>query len=259
MSNDDVLVQQEKGLLSITINRPDKHNPLSGALLRSLRTSLLGVAERPELKCVLVRGAGARYFAAGGDLRSLATVRSAEQTNAMVEECRSALDSVRDCPVPVIAVLNGDAIGGGAELAVACDMRLMRQGARIGFIQGRLNISSAWGGGPDLFALVGSARAVRMTTRGELVNASLALDWGLVDLTFADDEIDAAVRDFIAPILDQSPNVLRAWKAQAIAARRLMTYSQRREVEQQHLLRTWMHEDHWAAAERILSPVKEKQ
>ena len=93
----------------------------------------------------------------------------------MMEEAGGALDAIRHCPVPVIAYLNGDAIGGGAELAVACDLRLQAGHARIGFIQSRLAITSAWGGGPDLFQLLGSARAMRMMCRGELVDAQQAL------------------------------------------------------------------------------------
>ena len=79
--------------------------------------------------------------------------------------------SLRACPLPVLAYLNGDAIGGGAELALACDMRLQSASARIGFIQARLAITSAWGGGPDLCRIVGAARAMRMMSRCELVDA----------------------------------------------------------------------------------------
>src|SRR3546814_13571644 len=77
----------------------------------------------------------------------------------MSVESRDALDAIRDCDVPVIAYLNGDAIGGGAELALACDMRVMAATARIGYIQAKLAIPPAWGGGTDLCVLIGSSRA----------------------------------------------------------------------------------------------------
>ncbi len=259
MGSDDLLVSEEPGLLRLTVNRPEKFNPLSRAVLGALRAQLTAAAARPGLKCVVIRGTGERYFAAGGDLRDLADVRSEEQTAAMVEECRGALDAVRGCPVPVVALLNGDAIGGGAELALACDFRLMREAARIGFIHGRLNITAAWGGGTDLYGLVGRARALRMTTRSELIPAALALEWGLADAVLADHEMESGLREFIAPILGQSATVLRGCKAQAIAAREGLDYARCRAIEQASLVRTWTHADHWAAVDRVLSPDRSKR
>jgi enoyl-CoA hydratase/carnithine racemase len=259
MADSDLLAEEAPGLLTLTVNRPEKFNPLSREVLGGLRERLAAAATRADLRCVVIRGAGNRYFAAGGDLRDLAAVRTEAQTEAMVEACRGALDAVRDCPVPVVAVLNGDAIGGGAELAVACDFRLMREGAHIGFIHGRLNITAAWGGGADLHALVGRARALRMTTRAELVPAGRALEWGLADAVAAEADLERTLQEFVAPILKQAPAVLRANKAQAIAARRHLSYDERRAIELDGLVETWVHPDHWAAVDRVLSPDKEKR
>ena len=257
MSADPLIVETRGPLLALTVNRPEKFNPLSREVLFGIRDALRAVAQRPEIRVVVIRGAGNRYFAAGGDLRDLAAVRSDAATNAMVEECRDALDAVRFCPVPVVAVLNGDAIGGGAELAVACDFRLMRDGAHIGFIHGKLAITAAWGGAADLYTLVGRARALRMTTRAEPIPAALALDWGLADVVRPEAELDSALDEFIAPMLRQSAAVLHAFKHQAIAARRGLSYDERRAEEQAQLVATWTHDDHWAAVDKILSPRKE--
>ena len=259
MSDSDLIVGEDAGVLTLTVNRPEKFNPLSRTVLEGIRESVRTRTSREEIKCVVIRGAGNRYFAAGGDLRDLADVRTESQTRAMVQACRGALDAVRECPVPVIAVLNGDAIGGGAELAVACDFRLMRDGANIGFIHGRLNITAAWGGATDLHTLVGRARALRMTTRAETVPAQLALQWGLADAVFPEDAMESALAEFVAPILARSPQVLRACKAQAIAARRGLAWDERRAIELEGLVSTWVHPDHWAAVDRILSPNKEKR
>ncbi|MFO1196045.1 MAG: enoyl-CoA hydratase/isomerase family protein [Burkholderiaceae bacterium] len=259
MSDEDLLVADAGDVLTLTVNRPEKFNPLSRGVLGGIRRTLLDAASREALKAVVIRGAGNRYFAAGGDLRDLADVRTDAQTLAMVEECRGVLDAVRECPVPVVAVLNGDAIGGGAELAVACDFRIMRDGANIGYVHGRLQITSAWGGGTDLFTLVGRARALRMATSAELVPARTALDWGLADAVFTEDELDAGVQAFLAPMLARTPRVLRACKANAIAARRGLPYDERRGIEADGLVRTWTHDDHWAAVDRVLAPKKEKR
>jgi enoyl-CoA hydratase/carnithine racemase len=249
----DILLRRDGRVLRVTINRPGKHNPLSRAVLADLRDVFDSARDDPDLACVVLTGAGDKYFAAGGDLRDLAQVRTEQGVRAMVEESRAALDAVRTFPLPVVAVLNGDALGGGAELALACDLRVMREGACIGYVQGRLAITTGWGGGTDLATVIGPARALRMTARCETVSATTALDWGLADAVVPADKLDAAVQDFIAPILKQSANVLRGFKAQALAARRGLPFDECRAIEQHEFVKTWMHEDHWSAVERFLS------
>jgi enoyl-CoA hydratase/carnithine racemase len=238
----------------LTINRPDRHNPLSRGVLAEIAAAMAQAAVDPELLCVLLRGAGEDYFAAGGDLHDFLSVRSAAETEAMVIEARGVLDSVRECPVPVIALVNGDAMGGGAELAVACDLRIMAAHARIGYMHGRLHVSTGWGGGTDLFDLVGRSRALRMLARAEMVTAADALAWGLADAVTATGEIlDTFATSFIQPMLKQSPRLLRSFKAQALAARRGLHREARRELEMQGFIPAWTHDDHWTAVERILS------
>lgn len=249
----DVLLSRDGRVLRVTINRPDKHNPLSRAILADLRDVFDAARDEPDLACVVLTGAGDKYFAAGGDLRDLAEVRTEQGVCAMVEEARAALDAVRTFPLPVVAVLNGDALGGGAELALACDLRVMRDGASIGYVQGRLAITTGWGGGTDLATVIGPVRALRMTARCESVSASTALAWGLADAVAPAAALDAAVRDFLAPILRQTGNVLRGFKAQALAARRGLPFEERRATEQREFVKTWMHEDHWSAVDRFLS------
>jgi enoyl-CoA hydratase/carnithine racemase len=244
----------EDGVLSLVLNRPDKHNPLSRAMLAALKAAMEQAAGDPALRCVLLRGAGNAYFAAGGDLRDLSSVRSETETAEMVVESRGALDAVRECPVPVIAVVNGDALGGGAELAVACDLRIMAAHARIGYMHGRLDLSTGWGGGTDLFDLVGRARALRMLARAEMVHAIDALAWGLADAVAPSEaDLDAFAAGFVEPLRRQSPRLLRAYKAQALAKRRGHDREARREAEMRDFVSSWIHEDHWAAVERILS------
>ncbi len=256
MADEDVRVEHAGRVLRVTLNRPDKHNPLSRPVLARLREVFTAASSEPDLACAVVRGAGDKYFAAGGDLRDLANVRTEADARTMATEARAALDAIREFPVPVVALVNGDALGGGAELAVACDLRVMREGAHIGYIQGRLAITSAWGGSPDLAALVGPARALRMTTRSELIAAATALEWGLADAVAPVDAVEAALKDFIAPMLKQSSAVLRGFKAFARAARRGASYEERRALEQDHFVATWTHDDHWAAAERLLARSK---
>jgi enoyl-CoA hydratase/carnithine racemase len=241
----------------ITINRPHKHNALARTVLAKLAAEVARVGSNPSARCIVLRGAGDKYFAAGGDIVDLAAVRTEAATRAMSDEAASALDSIRNCPIPVIAYVNGDALGGGAELAVACDMRMLGSHARIGFVHGRLGITSAWGGGADLCQLVGPARAMRMMSRCEMVGAETALAWGLVDAIVTGHPEGADVQAFLKPLLDRSPLVLRGIKAQTLAWRKELPVESRRAIERDNLVATWLSDEHWAAVDRFLA--KEKQ
>lgn len=248
--------RSESGACWVTIDRAHKHNALARSVLAALADAVGTAGAAPDTRVVILSGAGERFFAAGGDLLDLAGVRDEAATREMTDQARSALDAIRNCPVPVLAYLNGDAIGGGAELALACDMRLQAARARIGFIQARLAITSAWGGGPDLCRLIGGARAMRMMSRCELIDAPQALAWGLADAVIGDGRSGRDMQDFLAPMLACPPQVLRGIKAQTAAWRQGAAYDACRMIEQRQLIETWLHDDHWRASEKLLSKGK---
>jgi enoyl-CoA hydratase/carnithine racemase len=252
-SQEVTIDERADGVIWITIDRAHKHNALAPRVLASIARAVGEVGSRPGTRLLVLRGAGDRYFAAGGDLLELSRMRDERSTRDMADGSRAALDAVRQCPVPVLAYLNGDAIGGGAELAVACDMRLQASHARIGFIQARMAISSAWGGGPDLCQLIGGSRAMRLMARSEMVDATTALDWGLADAVIGDGQDGQDIEAFLAPMKACPHQVLRAIKAQTGAWRSGCSYEKRRQVERQQLLATWLHDDHWRAADRFLA------
>lgn len=248
-----VVAEFADGVLDAVISRPDKRNALSRALLAELKSVFADFAPVADLRVAVLRGAGDRSFAAGGDLRDLSEVRTPEQARRMAEDIYDALDAIRLFPVPVVAALNGDALGGGAELAVACDFRVAASHAHIGFIQGRLNIATAWGGGADLMRLVGTTKALRLLAASERVEAMAARELGLVDAVGAPGEpLQAVIDRFIAPFLQQAPQVLRAFKALASGFRKGLPGTALREIEVRHLVETWVHSDHWRAADAIL-------
>jgi enoyl-CoA hydratase len=251
--NDITVEEREAGALWLTINRENKRNALSSGVLRSLRGIVGELGERADVRCIVVTGAGDRYFAAGGDLSELAGARDEPAILEMAHDARAALDALRQCPIPVIAWLNGDAIGGGGELALACDMRMQSENARIGFIQAKLAITSAWGGGPDLCQLVGASRAMRMMARCELIDGQQALAWGLADAVIGETTSERDIAAFLDPLLACPRQVLRGVKAQTSAWRRGLPYDDRRAIEREHFISTWLHGDHWAFAEKLLS------
>jgi len=254
-----LLVSLDGPTLRVTINRPDKRNALSRAALEELAAVFSQQAGNEALKLAILTGAGEHNFAAGGDLKNLAEVRTEADTREMVAGARAALDAIGAFPVPVVAALNGDALGGGAELAMSCDFIVARHGARIGFIQGRLNISTAWGGGIRLLERVGVARGLRMLCRSELVDGDTALAIGLVDAVAAEGEpLVEAVDAFCAPVLGQTRQVLAAFKALARAKGDGQPRTALDDIEARRFVATWVHDDHWRAADKVLSERRSK-
>ncbi|MEW6642885.1 MAG: enoyl-CoA hydratase/isomerase family protein [Pseudomonadota bacterium] len=258
MSNADVLVELDDDVLRVIINRPEKRNPLSRPVLAAIAEAFRAHRDRDDIRLALVTAAGTKSFAAGGDLREVEAIRGVEASGQFSDESYAALDEIRRFPLPVIAALNGDALGGGAELAVACDIRLMAAHARIGFIQGRINISTSWGGGVDLMRLVGHARALSLLSRSDVIDGAEAVAIGLADaVAGAEQDFAAFVDAFIAPMRRQAPRVLRGFKAVALAQRLGLPHAQCRAVEREHFVTSWVHDDHWTAAAKVLAPARE--
>lgn len=253
----DLLAVVDGAVLRVTINRPEKRNPLSRAVLAELGAVFERHASDPSLALAVLTGAGDKSFAAGGDLRDLEKVRTLDEARGLHDLGNGAFHAIRRFPVPVVAALNGLAVGGGAELAVACDVRFAAAHARIGFVQGTLNIPTAWGGGADLAAIVGPAKALKLLAEAQILDAPAALAAGLVDAVAPEGEaFAAAVERFIAPWLKQRPQVMRAFKWQAAASKLGLTRAACDERDRENFAAAWCHADHWAAAERILTKEK---
>jgi enoyl-CoA hydratase len=238
------------GVLTVTIDRPEKRNPLSLGVLAEITEIFRRNATEPDLRYAVVGATGGRAFASGGDLDELAAFKTEGEAAAFSRHGKSALDSIRYFPVPVIARIDGLALGGGAELALACDMRFASANSRIGFIHGRLRISPSWGGGIDLIRLIGPARALMMMTRAGIVDAFDAQAMGLFDVVAPENQGDTAFAAFVAPLDAQSPQVMRAYKSLSIVDRKFGRQEADTE-ETRHFATVWAHPDHWDAVAEL--------
>jgi enoyl-CoA hydratase len=251
-----VTAERLGAVLHVTIDRPEKRNALSRDTLAAMKAAFDGHAGDDTLMAAVLTGAGDRAFAAGGDLHELQGLTTADAIESFTLAARDALDSVRRFPVPVIGALNGDAFGGGAELAMACDLRLAAPHVRIAFLQGRLAISTAWGGGIDLMRLVGTARALDLLASSRMVPAAEAAGLGLVTAVApADAPFDGFVTGWLESWSHQRPQVMRAFKAQALAERLGLPRGEREAAELAGFVATWLHEDHWRAAEKAIASI----
>jgi enoyl-CoA hydratase/carnithine racemase len=159
----------------------------------------------------------------------------------------------------VVAALNGTALGGGAELAMACDLRLAAPAAELGFLQAELNVTTAWGGGIDLLAAVGPARALELLGTARRLSAHQALALGLVqELAPANEPFAEFVAAWVSRLTRRPARVLRAQKALA-AAFRARLHADLSATETTGFVAAWTHADHWAAAAAALDPARRKR
>ena len=252
MAYQHIAVEVHSDVLWLRIKRRKSRNALSRATLGELAAACSDDVNCDAIKAAVLIGDGDEAFAAGGDLKELSSLRSADSVVEFFDFASGSLDRIRTFPVPVVAALNGGALGGGAELALACDFRVAAGHAVIGYIHGRLNICCGFGGGADLMRLLGRSSALLHGLSSDTVTAQRALSLGLVDKVAAEGEsLEACVMQFLAPILRQRPQVIRAYKAMAVADRQGLSLEARRAIERNWFSRTWTHEDHWSAVEKF--------
>lgn len=208
MSNALVLSEVDGPLLLLTLNRPDKRNALSAALRRALLDALAADRDDPDTRVVILRGAGDKAFAAGADIEELAARSMTEQRRFISPP--HIYSAVSTHPKPVIAALNGHALGAGLELAMACDLRVCASAAKLGQPEINLGILPGGGGTQRLPRLVGLGRASRMVLTGEPIDAAAALAWGLVD-EVAEDPV-ARAKEIATAMASKSPVALRLAK-----------------------------------------------
>lgn len=242
-----VRVELDGGVAVVTIDRPEARNAIGFATADALDAALDEILAA-DAAVLVVRGGGERAFVSGGDLKELRAVRTHDEAAAMARRVRGLLDRVAAFPVPVVAALNGHALGGGAEVAVAADVRVAADDITIGFNQVALGIMPAWGGAERLAQLVGRGRALLAVATGQRFDAVSAERIGLVDRVLARHEFDVGWRDLARTIASTAPGTSRAVKTVIDAA----FPACRPELEARasdEFARLWAADAHWEAVE----------
>ena len=191
----------------VTINRPEVHNCLNFATLKALRNTIEEIAVNPEIRCVIVTGSGEKAFCAGADLKERKGM-SPIQVQQYVQMIRDTFTALERLPKPVIAAINGLALGGGTELALACDIRIIAQDAVMGLTETSLGIIPGAGGTQRLTRLVGKGKAKELIFTARKIGPEEALEIGLVNkIAPAGKSLDEA-RDMAALIGVNAPIAL---------------------------------------------------
>ena len=175
-----IIFEERDALALIRLNRPDKRNALTGAMLERLGELFAAIEKRRDLRAVILTGANEEAFSAGTDIGELAPL-DAEGAHRAARRGQEVCDLIEHCGVPVIAAVGGVAAGGGCELALACHLRVASRTARFQLPETKLGVIPAYGGTQRLARLTGSGRALEMMLTGQSVSAEEALRLGLVN------------------------------------------------------------------------------
>jgi enoyl-CoA hydratase len=229
-SYETLLFEKRDRVGIITINRPDKRNALNiktreegAALLDELRNDT-------SINVVVITGAGDKAFIAGADIAEFAGRTAMMQRDVMT--ARSLFTAIDTFPKPIIAMINGYCLGGGCELALACDIRIASETASFGQPEINLGIIPGGGGTQRLTRLVGEGRAMEMILTGEIIDAKSAYQIGLVNHVFPPDVLQAKTMEIANRIAEKSPIALSlAKEAVKLASRSLLDEGLRREVD----------------------------
>lgn len=198
--------------LVLTIDRPEVHNAIDGAVARALGDAVRIAAASPKVRGVVLTGAGTETFVSGGDLRELDEVVTTGGGPSHVLEMGESLASFESSDVPVVAAVNGAVLGGGSELLLLCDIVVMERHATLSFRHAKMGLSPAWGGVTRLIERVGAAAASRLLLTAERITAEQALSLGLVNTVVEPGEARAHALALVSGIADNPRTSVSAIK-----------------------------------------------
>jgi enoyl-CoA hydratase len=230
MNYETILVEKRDKVAVLTINRPDKLNSLSSKVHEEGVAALEELRKDDSVRVVVITGAGEKSFVAGADISEFAGQTPVTQRNLFHE--KTLFNSIDNFPKPVIAMINGFCLGGGNELALACDIRTCSENARFSQPEINLGIICGGGGTQRLTRLIGEGRAMEMILTGDMIDAPKALQYGLVNYVFTSEELEAKTLELAAKIAEKAPVALQMSKeAVKFASRSNLDEGLRREVD----------------------------
>lgn len=245
------MLYEEKEYGVLTLNRPEKRNAISIEMARQLSALLTEMKERP-IPFLVIKSAGEGVFCAGGDLNELHGELSEQEAYETLNIMKQVLYQIVSLPIPTIGLLHGNALGGGCELATACDIRIAREGTTFGFVQSNLGILPGWGGGAILYEKVSPSFALQWLTEGEMYPARFLLEKGwlhqLVDEVSWND-----IDDLLQPYIRKSVKQMQYLKAQFKAAIKVDELLEKMDVESSNCASLWASEHHQQVVQSFLN------
>jgi enoyl-CoA hydratase len=204
MTFENLLYNVENGTCTITVNRPDKLNALNKSTVSEIGKAVQHAEKSAEVFAIIITGSGPKSFVAGADIAEF-TGLSVDQGKALAQAGQDVFRSIETCSKPVIAAVNGFALGGGCELAMACHLRVATENAKFGQPEVNLGLIAGYGGTQRLIQYIGKAKALELHLTADMIAAADALAMGLVNYVVAPDQLMVKCNEIISKIRSKSP------------------------------------------------------
>lgn len=199
-----LLTSLENNILTITINRTDKLNALNKTMMAELEEALINVEQDDSVKAAIITGSGQKAFVAGADISEFTGLTNEEGMD-LARRGQNVFFKIENATKPIIAAINGFALGGGCELAMACHFRIASENAQFGQPEVNLGLIPGYGGTQRLPQLIGKGRALELLLTGNLINAETALRYGLVNHVVKQEELLDKAKTILQTILTKAP------------------------------------------------------
>lgn len=249
-------IENDNGICTFTIDREEKRNAVNDEVMDGLKEVITYIKENESVRFLVITGAGEKAFCSGGDLSEFHSLKTESEAFGMLSKMGEILYDLATLRVPTIALINGAAVGGGCEIATACDFRLVASHAKCGFIQGTLSITTGWGGGTYLFERgLRHDRALKMLVDAKTYDANLLYEIGWAMRVFEGSK-EIALGEFIQEMRKIHPSVHHAYKE--IELRKWKERNMyERVMEEIHLCaKLWESDAHNEAVNRFLNKSK---
>jgi enoyl-CoA hydratase len=204
MSYQNILTSLSEGLLTITINRPDKLNALNRQTIQEIGLAVQGGINDPSVQVIILTGSGSKAFVAGADIAEFSNYSEVEGKD-LARKGQDVFNAIERSSKPVIAAVNGFALGGGCELAMACHLRIAAENAKFGQPEVKLGLIPGYGGTQRLVHLIGKTKAAELLMTADMVGASDALQWGLVNHVVPQEQLMDKCKEIASKIMRQAP------------------------------------------------------
>ncbi len=207
MSFENLLTSIDNRVLTITINRPDKLNALNKKTVEEIGLAIKNAESNDAVLAIIITGSGQKSFVAGADISEFVDL-SVEQGRSLAQAGQAVFKSIETCSKPVIAAVNGFALGGGCELTMACHLRIVSDNAKFGQPEVNLGLIAGYGGTQRLIQYIGKTKAIELHMTGDIINAEQALVLGLVNYVVPQDQLMEKCLEVIEKIKTKSPKAI---------------------------------------------------
>ena len=199
-----LIVETENGICTITINRPDKLNALNKDVFNDLEKAIDEVYSNKEIRSAIITGSGNKSFVAGADISEFLDL-DLSQATALAKRGQDVFDRIESCPKPIVAAVNGFALGGGCELALACHFIYASENAKFGQPEVNLGLIPGYGGTQRLMQVTGKGRAMELIMTGRIISAKDAQDYGIVNELTSSEELLSKTKETLKTIQEKAP------------------------------------------------------